>query len=47
MIPLSVLDLVPVREGSNVAEAFREAGELAQAAEAAGYRRFWVAEHHA
>jgi luciferase family oxidoreductase group 1 len=47
MIPLSVLDLVPVREGSGVAEALRDAGELAAAAEKAGYKRFWVAEHHA
>ena len=47
MIPLSVLDLIPVREGSGIAEALAEAGELARAAEAAGYRRFWVAEHHA
>jgi luciferase family oxidoreductase group 1 len=47
VIPLSVLDLVPVREGSGVGEALREAGELARAAEEAGYRRFWVAEHHA
>jgi luciferase family oxidoreductase group 1 len=47
MIPLSVLDLIPVREGSGVAEAFAEAGKFAQAAEAAGYKRFWVAEHHA
>ncbi len=47
MIPLSVLDLVPVREGSSVSEALREAGELARAAEDAGYKRFWVAEHHA
>ena len=47
MIPLSVLDLVPVREGSTVGEALREAGELARAAEEAGYKRFWVAEHHA
>ena len=47
MSPLSVLDLVPVREGSGVAEALREAGELARAAEEVGYRRFWVAEHHA
>ncbi|MXO59869.1 MsnO8 family LLM class oxidoreductase [Altererythrobacter salegens] len=46
MIPLSVLDLVPVREGGDVATALHEAGELARAAEAAGYRRFWVAEHH-
>ena len=47
MIPLSVLDLVPVREGSGVREALREAGELARAAEEAGYKRFWIAEHHA
>jgi luciferase family oxidoreductase group 1 len=47
MIPLSVLDLVPVREGSGVPEALDEAGKFAAAAEAAGYRRFWVAEHHA
>ena len=46
MIPLSVLDLVPIREGSGVPEALREAGQLAATAEQAGYRRFWVAEHH-
>jgi len=46
MIPLSVLDLVPVREGSGVSEALAEAGRLAACAEAAGYKRFWVAEHH-
>ena len=47
MIPLSVLDLVPVREGSGVSEAIAEAGRLAASAEVAGYKRFWVAEHHA
>jgi luciferase family oxidoreductase group 1 len=47
MIPLSVLDLVPIREGSGVGEALRDAGELAATAEKAGYKRFWVAEHHA
>ena len=46
MIPLSVLDLVPIREGAGVAEALDEAGKLAATAEAAGYKRFWVAEHH-
>ena len=46
MIPLSVLDLVPVREGEGVAEALAHSAALARAAEAAGYRRFWVAEHH-
>ena len=47
MIPLSVLDLVPVREGGTVAEALTASVELAQAAERLGYSRFWVAEHHA
>ncbi len=43
---LSVLDLVPVREGGTPAEALADAAALAQAAETAGYNRFWVAEHH-
>ena len=47
MTELSVLDLVPVREGSTPAEALADATELAKAAECAGYKRFWVAEHHA
>ncbi len=46
MIPLSVLDLVPIREGSGVSEALQEAGKLAATAQEAGYKRFWVAEHH-
>ena len=46
MIPLSVLDLVPVREGGSVSQALAETAELARLAEAAGYKRFWVAEHH-
>ncbi len=47
MIPLSVLDLVPVREGGTLAEAFAATARLAQVAERSGYKRFWVAEHHA
>ena len=47
MISLSVLDLVPIREGSGVAEAMAAAAGYARAAEQAGYKRFWVAEHHA
>ena len=47
MIPLSVLDLVPVREGSGPAEALADCAELARTAEETGYKRFWVAEHHA
>ncbi|HEX4847672.1 MAG TPA: MsnO8 family LLM class oxidoreductase, partial [Novosphingobium sp.] len=47
MTELSVLDLVPVREGGTLAQAYADAAELARCAEAAGYKRFWVAEHHA
>jgi len=47
MIPLSVLDLVPIREGGSIGEALATAARLAQVAEATGYKRFWVAEHHA
>ncbi len=46
MVPLSVLDLVTVREGSGVAEALAASIAAAQAAEAAGYNRYWIAEHH-
>ncbi len=47
MTHFSVLDLVPVREGGTVGEALAAATDLARAAEDAGCRRFWVAEHHA
>lgn len=43
---LAVLDLVPVREGGTVSEAFAETAALARTAEELGYTRFWVAEHH-
>ncbi|EIZ79175.1 luciferase-like protein [Novosphingobium sp. Rr 2-17] len=46
MIPLSVLDLVTVREGGTVAEALAITTATAQTAERAGYARYWVAEHH-
>jgi luciferase family oxidoreductase group 1 len=46
MLPLSILDLVPVREGQTPAEALPTALDLARHAEKWGYRRFWVAEHH-
>ena len=44
--PLSVLDLAIVTEGGTTAEALARSTALAQRAEALGYRRFWVAEHH-
>jgi alkanesulfonate monooxygenase SsuD/methylene tetrahydromethanopterin reductase-like flavin-dependent oxidoreductase (luciferase family) len=46
VIPLSVLDLSPVPAGGTAADALRNSVDLAQVAERAGYRRFWVAEHH-
>jgi len=46
MIPLSVLDLVPVRDGGTISQALAETAVLARTAEEAGYKRFWVAEHH-
>lgn len=45
-IPLSVLDLSPVPAGGTAADALRNSIDLAQAAERAGYHRYWVAEHH-
>ena len=44
--PLSVLDLAPISAGSTVAQALRNTVDLARAAERAGYRRYWLAEHH-
>jgi luciferase family oxidoreductase group 1 len=46
MVPLSVLDLVQVTEGTTPREALHRSLALAQHAERLGYRRFWVAEHH-
>ncbi|KAB2871460.1 MAG: LLM class flavin-dependent oxidoreductase [Burkholderiaceae bacterium] len=46
MVPLSILDLAPIVEGSDAAAALRNSLELAQHAEAWGYARYWVAEHH-
>ena len=45
-LTLSVLDLIPVRGGQTTAEALRATLALARVAEAAGARRYWVAEHH-
>jgi luciferase family oxidoreductase group 1 len=46
MIPLSVLDLSPVPEGSDAGHALRNSLDLARHAEALGYARYWMAEHH-
>src|SRR5678815_5089071 len=46
MIPLSVLDLSPIAEGSDAAQSLRNTLDLARHAERWGYHRFWLAEHH-
>lgn len=46
MIPFSILDLSQVVEGGTVEESFRNTARMAQAAEKAGYLRYWLAEHH-
>lgn len=46
MVPLSVLDLSPICEGASPGDALRNSLSLAQHAEALGYQRYWVAEHH-
>jgi len=45
-IPFSILDLVPVAQGSTVNQALQNARDLAQHAEKWGYNRYWLAEHH-
>ena len=46
MTALSVLDLSPIIEGGGPAQSLRNSLDLARRAEALGYRRYWVAEHH-
>jgi luciferase family oxidoreductase group 1 len=46
MIQLSVLDLAFIGEGFSPSDALANALDLAQHAEAAGFKRFWLAEHH-
>jgi alkanesulfonate monooxygenase SsuD/methylene tetrahydromethanopterin reductase-like flavin-dependent oxidoreductase (luciferase family) len=45
-VPLSILDLAPISEGSDAATALRNTVDLAQHAEQWGYKRYWIAEHH-
>lgn len=46
MIPFSILDLSPIAEGHTVGEALEASRSMAEKAEACGYNRFWLAEHH-
>ncbi|MEM7544554.1 MAG: LLM class flavin-dependent oxidoreductase [Pseudomonadota bacterium] len=42
----SILDLAPIPEGRNARDAIANSVRIARAAEALGYTRFWLAEHH-
>jgi luciferase family oxidoreductase group 1 len=44
---LSILDQSPIVSGATPADAIAATIELARDAEALGYHRFWLAEHHA
>ena len=46
MTKLSFLDLVNVVEGESSGDAIRRVGPMAAHAEALGYHRYWIAEHH-
>src|SRR5450755_2223929 len=43
---ISVLDQSPIAQGSSGADALRNTIDLARLADALGYHRYWVAEHH-
>lgn len=45
-IPVSVLNLAPIREGQDSKQAIEAMIDLAQAVERMGYQRYWIAEHH-
>ncbi|WP_106497266.1 LLM class flavin-dependent oxidoreductase [Lentibacillus sp. Marseille-P4043] len=45
-IPVSVLNLAPIRQGGNAKDAVDAMVDLAQATDDMGYTRYWIAEHH-
>jgi len=45
-VPYSILDLSPIPEGMTASDALAHSRDLAQHAEAWGYTRYWLAEHH-
>ncbi|MGM0845616.1 MAG: LLM class flavin-dependent oxidoreductase [Bacillota bacterium] len=45
-IPVSVLNLAPIRKGQNSKDAIDSMVDLAQETEKMGYTRYWIAEHH-
>jgi luciferase family oxidoreductase group 1 len=45
-VPYSILDISPIPQGFTAGDALRNSLDVAQHAEALGYTRYWVAEHH-
>src|SRR5450755_1487973 len=45
-LPLAVLDFVGIEHGEEASASVAGAVTIARAVEAAGYRRYWVSEHH-
>jgi luciferase family oxidoreductase group 1 len=45
-LKLSVLDQTPIRRNSNAYEALQESVQLVKLADALGYTRYWMSEHH-
>lgn len=45
-IPVSVLNLAPIRDGQGSKDAIDAMVDLAQTTEKLGYKRYWIAEHH-
>lgn len=45
-VPLSILDLVSISDGSTAREAIASSVRSARVADRLGYRRLWFAEHH-
>lgn len=46
MTAFSVLDLAPITAAGDARQALRNTLDLAQQAEALGFQRYWLAEHH-
>ncbi len=44
---VSVLDQAPIAAGGSGGQALRQVVDLAKLAEAQGFHRYWIAEHHA
>jgi luciferase family oxidoreductase group 1 len=46
MVPISILDLTPIKQGGTIAQTMAQTLELARHAERLGFHRYWLVEHH-